>query len=135
MSLPMVACPTVPVGTVPGQSVAPIWAATNSACDGSLAVKLCTALGVLDTPLAVSIAEALQNSPMPLGRLVAGTNPVSLTPSELVPVMRIDEKFAALLISNRYVNGPAGPVLPAFATRNAGRRLVCVPVSGAIGTG
>jgi len=33
------------------------------------------------------------------------------------------------------VIGPAGPCLVTLVTRSAGRVLVCVPLSGAIGTG
>src|SRR3954463_279046 len=128
----MVACPTVPVGTSPGQSGWPSSAATVSACDGRLVLKLCTALGPLDTPLPRSNAMARQNRTLVVGKSVGGMKPVSLTPSELVPVMMIETKLDTALTSNRYVIAPAGPVRAEFATRRAGRALVRALFSGAI---
>src|SRR6267154_3446308 len=103
-SLPIVACPVSPGGAAPGQSGTPKWAAMRAACDGGLlAVKLWTGLGALDAPLATSIAVALQKRVPVVGKSDVGMNPVSLMPSELKPVIRIDAKLAAVLISNLYV--------------------------------
>src|SRR5712691_378419 len=99
-SLPIVACPTAPGGWTPGHSTTPNLAATTLACDGLLAVKLWTALGALVTPFAASAAVALQKRVPVDGKLDGGTNPVSLTPSETVPVTRIEANVDTVLISN-----------------------------------
>jgi hypothetical protein len=63
-------------------------------------VKLWTALGELVTLFAASIAVALQNRSTRVGRSLVGMNPVSLTPSVLLPVTTIEPKPESLAISN-----------------------------------
>ena len=79
----------------------PNWAATTAACDGLLVVKLWTALDVLVTPLAASIAVALQKNVVLTAKSVVGMNPVSLMPSATVAVATsgLNAEFEA--ISNR----------------------------------
>src|SRR5712691_11184220 len=66
-------------------------------------VKLCGAVGALDTELAASMAVARQKSVASIGRSAVGMKPVSLTPSTLVALVRIVLNVDAVAISNRYV--------------------------------
>src|SRR5262249_1471862 len=116
-------------------SVCPSCCAISSAAENARVVKLCTALGVLDTPLAESSAVARQKSVTPIGRSMLGMNPVSLIPSLTVTEATIVENAEEFATSNLSVMARAGPVRVTFDTRSAGRGPVIAPLSGPIGFG
>src|SRR5882757_9347031 len=63
--------------------------------------KLCVVDGGLETLFAGSTAVTRQNSVVLIGRSAVGMKPVSLTPSELVPLRRMAPNVEAVEISNR----------------------------------
>ena len=63
--------------------------------------KLCVADAGLEIPLAGSIAVTRQNSVALIGRSAVGMKPVSLTPSAVVAVARIELNVEEVETSNR----------------------------------